>query len=77
VAHLAGIPKEVVRAARRHLAELEKQLRPPSAQNDLFAAAAPGAEEALRRELAALDPDKLSPREALEAIYRLKGLADE
>jgi DNA mismatch repair protein MutS len=28
VAHLAGIPKEVVRAARRHLAELEKQLRP-------------------------------------------------
>jgi DNA mismatch repair protein MutS len=78
VAHLAGIPKEVVRAARRHLAELEKQLRPAGAQDDLFAAAAePAAEDALRRELAALEPDKLSPREALEALYRLKGLADE
>src|SRR5260221_1850415 len=41
VAHLAGIPKEVVRAARRHLAELEKQLRPASSQPDLFSSAAP------------------------------------
>src|SRR5262249_59654063 len=32
VAHLAGIPKDIVRAARRHLAELEKQLRPGGAQ---------------------------------------------
>jgi DNA mismatch repair protein MutS len=79
VAHLAGIPKEVVRAARRHLAELEKQLRPPTAQDDLFAAAAAAAppDDALRRELSALEPDKLSPREALEALYRLKGLADD
>jgi len=80
VAHLAGIPKDVVRAARKHLAELEKQLRPASAQNDLFSAAPPAPappEDALRRELAALDPDKLSPREAMELLYRLKDLADE
>jgi DNA mismatch repair protein MutS len=79
VAHLAGIPREVVRAARKHLAELEKPLRPAGSQHDLFspgAAAAP-AEDALRRELAALDPDKLSPREAMEALYKLKDLADE
>jgi DNA mismatch repair protein MutS len=80
VAHLAGIPKDVVRAARKHLAELEKQLRPAGAQDDLFSRLqpqppAPG--DALRRELAALDPDKLSPREAMEALYRLKDLADE
>jgi DNA mismatch repair protein MutS len=80
VAHLAGIPKEVVRAARKHLAELEKQLRPAGAQDDLFSQLqpqppAPG--DALRRELAALDPDKLSPREAMEALYRLKDLADD
>jgi DNA mismatch repair protein MutS len=77
VAHLAGIPKEVVRAARRHLAELEKQLRPAGAQDDLFAAPRVASEDALRRELALLDPDKLSPREAMEALYRLKGIADE
>jgi DNA mismatch repair protein MutS len=78
VAHLAGIPKEVVRAARKHLAELEKQLRPAGAQDDLFAAPAPqAATDALRSELATLDPDKLSPREAMEALYRLKDLADE
>ena len=78
VAHLAGIPKDVVRAARKHLAELEKQLRPAGAQNDLFAAASPETPaDALRRELAALDPDKLSPREAMEALYKLKDLADE
>jgi DNA mismatch repair protein MutS len=79
VAHLAGIPKDVVRAARRHLAELEKQLRPSSSQPDLFAAAvpAPVAEDELRDALDAIKPDELSPREALEALYRLKKLADD
>ena len=76
VAHLAGIPKDVVRAARKHLSELEKQLRPAGAQDDLFAPRESNAPDALRRELAALDPDKLSPREAMEALYRLKDLAD-
>jgi DNA mismatch repair protein MutS len=79
VAHLAGIPKDVVRAARRHLAELEKQLRPSSSQPDLFAAVAPApaADDAVRGALDAIKPDELSPREALEALYRLKKLADE
>ena len=79
VSHLAGIPKEVVRAARRHLAELEKQLRPRSAHPDLFAAPAPAVPEP-HPVLDALDdikPDELSPKEALEALYRLKKLADE
>jgi DNA mismatch repair protein MutS len=77
VAHLAGVPKEVVRAARKYLAELEKQLRPAGAQDDLFAALSPASEDKLRRELAAIEPDKLSPREAMEALYRLKDLADD
>src|SRR5260221_4345002 len=80
VAHLAGIPKDVVRAARRHLAELEKQLRPDSGQPDLFStadppAAAPDAD--LRAALEQVRPDELSPKEALEALYRLKKLSDE
>jgi DNA mismatch repair protein MutS len=80
VAHLAGIPKDVVRAARRHLAELEKQLRPASEQADLFAAASapqPVADDALREALDAIKPDELSPKEALEALYNLKRLNDE
>jgi DNA mismatch repair protein MutS len=80
VAHLAGIPKDVVRAARRHLAELETHLRPAGAQADLFAAPAPAAaavepHPALEA-LQALEPDTLSPREALDALYRLRGLLD-
>jgi DNA mismatch repair protein MutS len=78
VAHLAGIPRDVVRAARRHLAELESQLAPASPQPDLFSSApvsVPPA-DALRDALAALDPDRMSPREALEALYALRKLSD-
>jgi DNA mismatch repair protein MutS len=77
VAHLAGIPKEVVRAARRHLGELEKHLRP--AGGDLFSQSPPPAPErspALEA-LDTLDPDALTPKEALEALYRLKKLSDD
>ena len=79
VAHLAGIPREVVRAARRHLAELERQLRPEGAQTDLFAGSPP-AEAPPHAALEALGKmalDEMSPREALEALYRLKKLCDE
>ncbi|HXF77407.1 MAG TPA: DNA mismatch repair protein MutS [Usitatibacter sp.] len=82
VAHLAGIPKDVVRVARKHLARLESQLRPGGAQPDLFAAgtegpaSAPAAADPLAEALRALKPDELSPREALEALYRLRKLAD-
>jgi len=80
VAHLAGIPKEVVRAARKHLAELESQLRVAGSQPDLFSGAASAAPEpapdALREALDAIHPDELTPKEALEALYRLKKLSD-
>jgi DNA mismatch repair protein MutS len=83
VAHLAGIPKDVVRAARKHLAELEKQLRPQGSHPDLFAPpasppeASPPAETPLRDALDAIDLDELTPKEALDTLYRLRRLADE
>jgi DNA mismatch repair protein MutS len=94
VAQLAGVPREVIQAARRRLESLEAQrdaavAAGPQAELPLFAAttAAPGrgpsadalAGDAvateLRRELEALDPDELTPRAALEALYRLRDLS--
>jgi DNA mismatch repair protein MutS len=77
VAQLAGIPAAVVRAARRRLAQLEQEAAQRSPQSDLFVAPSPApaeqhpALEALRD----LEPDALSPRDALELVYRLVALA--
>ena len=84
VAKLAGVPDPVLREARRHLAELEEHGLPQQAQRDLFASplpASPPPERAaeLHPALTALrgiDPDSLSPREALDALYRLRGALD-
>jgi DNA mismatch repair protein MutS len=82
VAALAGVPKAVITLARGYLQALEHQhpLRdaatPRSPQHSapqlgLFAPPLPSpAEETLR----ALDPDSLSPKQALELLYRLKKL---
>ena len=84
VAQLAGVPQAVIRAARRHLASLEAHAIQPSPQFDLFSqdlaeprTPEPGPDEqvvSLIDALANIDPDALSPREALDALYRLKGM---
>ena len=78
VARLAGMPAAVLNQARHTLEALEAQATASQAQVDLFAA--PPATEtiaasALDSALAGINPDALSPREALEALYRLKALA--
>ena len=85
VAKLAGLPAAAVRRAKALLAELEASDRGASrrlADLPLFAAsaAAPPSEperDGLREALAVLDLDALSPRDALEALYRLKALGQE
>ena len=77
VARLAGMPDRIVRQARATLEALEAQSRAGQAQVDLFAA--PPAEPprslgAVEQALDRLQPDTLSPREALDALYRLKAL---
>ena len=80
VAALAGLPKPVVRQARARLAELEAHRDTPSApltaqaldapqQIGLFAPASAALDA-----LAGIDPDELTPKQALEALYRLKSL---
>jgi DNA mismatch repair protein MutS len=77
VAALAGMPPAVVREARRRLALLENREAGSLVQPDLFATAPPLPEpphpalDALRD----LNPDELSPREALEMLYQLGKLA--
>jgi DNA mismatch repair protein MutS len=76
VARLAGIPEQAIKLARHKLHQLEQQST--QAQGDLFTAATPiedTAPHALIAELEAIDPDDLSPKQALELIYHLKSLA--
>jgi DNA mismatch repair protein MutS len=82
VARLAGLPPRVVERARTILSELERSDRevPKRALVDdlpLFAVSTrseppkPTADP-LREALDALDPDAMTPRDALDALYRLK-----
>jgi DNA mismatch repair protein MutS len=88
VAQRAGIPQAVIRQAARELERLESQ-GAPTPQLGLFAAAADAdarsqaqveeeetrqALQALHEKLNDLDPDSLTPREALDALYQLKSL---
>ena len=77
VAALAGVPGSVTRAAKRYLVQLEQQSLNRDGQSDLFAAAAPepAAEPHPALDLlATIRPDELSPKEALEILYKLKQL---
>ncbi|MCD8504790.1 MAG: DNA mismatch repair protein MutS [Burkholderiaceae bacterium] len=79
VAQRAGVPASVIRQATRELQRLEA-LGAPSPQLGLFSSVndAPdhlqesGIAQDLIDELASIDPDTLTPREALEALYALK-----
>ncbi|WP_235823279.1 DNA mismatch repair protein MutS [Azohydromonas sediminis] len=78
VAQLAGMPASVIRQARAALEALEAQQRAGAAQVDLFAPPPPApapAASPVEDALADLDPDTLTPRQALDALYRLKALS--
>jgi DNA mismatch repair protein MutS len=85
VAKLAGLPPAVVTRARAVLAKLEagRDLTGGIAAGlddlPLFAAAAEPERgpDPLTAALGAIDPDRLTPREALEELYRLKKLSAE
>ena len=88
VAKLAGVPTAVLADARRRLTELEARHRDRGSgpQMDLFRdlrEAADGTEreanpagQAVVERLGEIDADALSPRDALAALYELKGLLD-
>ena len=80
VAALAGIPQPVLRQARERLRELEAQpIEPATAgaadgpQLGLFSTPA---DHPLLEALEGIEPDALTPRQALDVLYKLKGLLD-
>jgi DNA mismatch repair protein MutS len=89
VARLAGLPAPLIRTAQRVLAQLENQRHAPhsphSAQLSLLSSSAtsleppcePSLEHPLETALRAVSPDSLSPKEALETLYRLCALVDQ
>src|SRR5690606_5200256 len=84
-ARIAGLPEHVVRRARRLLRGFEAHApRNERRQLSLFGAVPlppdepePPPVDPVRAAVLALDPDNLAPREALEALYRLRRLATE
>jgi DNA mismatch repair protein MutS len=81
VAQLAGVPQEVIKEARKHLHRLEESANQESHQADLFSQSVepaltenPELEKALQlqKEIEAISLDSLSPKEALDLLYRLK-----
>jgi len=86
VARLAGLPEAVVARAKQVLHQLEEGEVSGKTNRlvddlPLFSvavkreAAKPAKGDALGDALGAINPDEMTPREALEALYRLKGLA--
>jgi DNA mismatch repair protein MutS len=91
VAKLAGLPTSVVERAKKILAELEAGDRRAPVERliadlPLFSArpapapqvsVEPPKADVLREKLGALDPDDMSPRDALQALYELRKLVRE
>jgi len=81
-AALAGVPKGVIARAREYLAQLERRHESVerSAAGNAPAPASPQQrreqrhDHAAEAELRALDPDAMTPKVALETLYRLKNL---
>jgi DNA mismatch repair protein MutS len=78
VAGLAGVPRPVIRQAKKYLQLLEDSSLARGNQDDLFSSRKEEEPEPtvdpLREELQKVNPDELTPREALELLYRLKKL---
>jgi DNA mismatch repair protein MutS len=78
VAALAGVPKHVVQRARDYLATLESNqavlAHSPQAQLPLGRAEEKPPTDSLRDAVDELEPDAMTPRQALEALYKLKNL---
>ena len=78
VAALAGVPRPVIRRAKSYLASLETHQHLDHPQTQLpFSAAVEPASDGLSDALDDIDPDMMTPRDALDALYRLKKIGKD
>jgi DNA mismatch repair protein MutS len=87
VAALAGVPAPVIKMARQYLSKLEKETVGRHPQQDLFSDAPGNFETGENREsvpqhpvfalLRTINPDELSPKQALDTLYDLKNTAEK
>ena len=78
VAQLAGVPRDVIRRARSYLATLETHAGANSPQASLpFSVPQELPPDPVGEAVDGIDPDNLTPREALDALYELKKLRDK
>ncbi|MGK0271532.1 MAG: DNA mismatch repair protein MutS [Cocleimonas sp.] len=86
VAQLAGVPKNVIAQARKKLHQLEQDAREAAQQGQTLSLNLGFAEEEIvidenaeeiKQALIDLDPDDLSPKQALEQLYSLKSLLND
>jgi DNA mismatch repair protein MutS len=78
VAALAGVPPKVITSAKKYLRELEQRsaaAHTPTAQQELLLMPPSEPDSPVLDALAELDPDAMSPKQALEALYQLKKLS--
>ena len=82
VASMAGVPRSVVRRARKVLTDLEagRHLMPGGISEDQLELPLIGAEQLpehpVMDELREVDPDSITPRSALEILYRLRDMLE-
>ena len=76
VAALAGVPPKVISAARKYLRQLEKYSTASYANEnqEQLSLDIPEQEHEVIKELRTLNPDSMTPKEALDRLYRLKNL---
>ncbi|MEQ6342796.1 MAG: DNA mismatch repair protein MutS [Gammaproteobacteria bacterium] len=76
VAALAGVPRTVIEQAKRRLKELENGSiqRPTTLPEQQISLFPPAVDHPVVDELNTINPDNLSPKQALETLYRLKDL---
>lgn len=86
VAKLAGLPSQVIKQAQKRLYDLESDRVAQQAQADLFAQeppepvlneSIPANAQRVLTSLEELDPDNLSPKQALDFLFQLKRLSEE
>jgi DNA mismatch repair protein MutS len=77
VAALAGVPRPVIRRAKSYLATLETQQRQEHPQAQLPFSSVNDVPDELQQAMDDIDPDAMTPKEALDALYKLKQIRDE